>query len=83
MSTSDLGYRPVVWFGHGRDIVPLVTSLGYRHFQKRDWYSATCKTVFSPNLVGDVSAIRSGISPMRTRVTASADFEMETRLYPP
>ena len=41
---------------------------------------ATIWTVSMPVSVAFVSGIRSGISPMRVRVTAKADFEIDVRL---
>lgn len=53
------------------------------HGQYLDWYAATFFTVAIAE--GDAVTLfnRPGGSPIRVRVTAKADFDIDSRLYPP
>lgn len=57
--------------------------LGNMQRQYLDCIIDTCLTISTAELVAAVGESRSGGSPINVLVTASADFEMDLKLYPP
>lgn len=53
------------------------------HFQYRECIIATSLTVSTAGRDADGAISRSGGSPINVRVTASADLEIDRKLYPP
>ena len=63
--------------------IPWLASFGYKHLQYRDWCSLTVCTVSIADLEAARAGMGGGGSPISVLTTASADAEIELRLYPP